>query len=127
MSKAAVSVFVFGIYLYVVGTLLVTVPNRFLGLSGLLPTHEVWVRVAGVLVLCIATYYTLAARAGMRDFLCWTVPVRGAVMVFFTAFVVLRLVGVPFLVFGGVDLAGAVWTALALRADARGTAVHAGR
>ena len=127
MSKAAVSVFVFGIYLYAVGALLVAAPNRFLGLSGLPPTSEVWVRVVGVLVLCLATYYTLAARAGLRAFLAWTVPVRAAVVVFFAAFVVLRLVGPQFLVFGVVDLLGAGWTALALRADVRETAVHAGR
>jgi hypothetical protein len=127
MSKAAVSVFVFGIYLYVVGALLVVVPNHFLRLSGMPPTNEVWIRVAGVLVLCIATYYTLAARAGMREFLRWTVPVRVAVMVFFTSFVVLRLAGPPLLAFGVVDLACAVWTALALRADAHATAAPIGR
>ena len=127
MSRAAVSVFVFGIYLLVVGALLVSVPNAFLGLSGLPPTTEVWVRVVGVLVLCLGTYYTLAARAGIRDFLRWTVPVRAGVMVFFTVFVVLRLVAPPLLVFGAVDLAGAVWTALALRADTLGPAARAGR
>ena len=127
MSRAAVSVFAFGIYLYVVGALLVTVPNRFLGLSGLPPTNEVWVRVVGVLVLCIATYYTLAARAGLRAFLVWTVPVRAAVMASFAMFVGLGLVAPPLLVFGAADLVGAAWTALALRADSRGGAAGAGR
>jgi hypothetical protein len=127
MSRAAVSVFVFGIYLYVVGALLVAVPNHFLRLSLMPPTSEVWIRVVGVLVLCIATYYTLAARAGMREFLRWTVAVRAAVMVFFSAFVLLRLAAPPLALFGVVDFAGAVWTALALRADGRGSAVRAGR
>jgi len=124
MSKGAVSVFVFGVYLFVVGALLVTVPNTFLGLSRLPPTDDVWTRVVGVLVLCLAAYYTLAARAGIREFCRWTVFVRVGVTAFFTAFVALRLVAPPFLVFGAVDLAGAVWTALALRDDARRAAAH---
>ena len=127
MSRAAFSVFVFGIYLYLVGALLVAVPNQFLRLSLMPPTNEVWIRVVGVLVLCLAAYYTMAARAGMREFMRWTVVVRAAVMVFFTAFVALRLAAPPLALFGAVDLAGAVWTALALRADARGAAVGVGR
>lgn len=119
MKKGAFSVFVFGIYLAAVGVLLVAVPNTFLGLAGLPPTGEVWIRVVGVLVLCLATYYSLAARAGITAFLRWTVGVRVGVTVFFTAFVALRLVAAPFVVFGVVDLAGAVWTTLALRADGR--------
>jgi hypothetical protein len=127
MSRAAVSVFVFGIYLYVVGALLVAVPNVFLRLSSMPPTNEVWIRVVGVLVLCIATYYALAARAGLRPFLLWTVPVRTAVMVFFAMFVAFGLVAAPLLLFGAVDFAGAAWTAMALRADSHGSAARAGR
>jgi hypothetical protein len=127
MSRAAVSVFVFGIYLYVVGALLAAVPNAFLRLSLMPPTNEVWIRVAGVLVLCIATYYTLAARAGVREFMRWTVAVRTAVMLFFAAFVLLRLAAPPLALFGVVDFAGALWTALALRADAGGSAARAHR
>jgi hypothetical protein len=119
MKKGAFSVFVFGIYLAAVGLLLVAVPNTFLGVAGLPPTGEVWIRVVGVLVLCLATYYTLAARAGITAFLRWTVGVRVGVTAFFAVFVALRLVASPFLVFAAVDLLGAVWTALALRADAR--------
>ena len=118
MSRASLSVFAFGVYLLFVGVLLVLVPNWFLGLAGLPATGEVWIRVVGVLVLCLATYYTLAARAGLTSFLRWTVGVRVMVTVLFTAFVVLRLVAAPFLVFGAIDLVGAVWTALALRAEA---------
>jgi hypothetical protein len=118
MGRGAFSVFVFGIYLFAVGVSLVVVPNAFLGVAGLPPTGEVWIRVVGVLVLCIATYYTLAARAGITAFLRWTVGVRVGVTVLFTAFVALRLVAAPLLVFAVIDLAGAVWTALALRADA---------
>ena len=127
MSKAAVSVFAFGIYLYLVGALLVAVPNHFLRLSFMPPTNEVWIRVVGVLVLCIATYYTLAARAGFRGFLRWTVVVRVAVMVFFSSFVLLRLAPPPLALFGVVDFAGALWTALALRAAARASAARASR
>lgn len=115
MSKAARSVFVFGVYLYVVGTALLLVPNAFLALNRMAPAQDVWIRVVGILVLCLAFYYTQAARAGLAEFFRFTVPVRAAVCLAFLALVVLRLAEPPLALFGLVDLAGGVWTGLALR------------
>jgi hypothetical protein len=51
MSKSALSVFVFGLYLLVVGIVMLVVPNFLLGLFSIPSTTEVWIRVAGMLVL----------------------------------------------------------------------------
>jgi hypothetical protein len=117
MSRAARSVYVFGFYMAVLGVALVATPNLLLALNGLPATSEVWIRVVGVLVLCLAVYYLLAARHELTEFFRWTVFVRASVMVFFAAFVVLGFVRPVFVVFGVVDLAAATWTALALRSD----------
>jgi hypothetical protein len=115
MSKVGRSVLVFGIYLTFLGAILIVVPNLLLGVFGLPATGEVWIRVVGMLVLCLAFYYIQAARRGLADFFRWTVYVRCFVFVSLVTFAVLRLAQPPLALFGVVDLLGATWTALALR------------
>jgi hypothetical protein len=115
MSNSARSVFVFGLYLLVLGTVLLVAPNFLLGMFSLPSTTDVWVHVVGMLILFLGFYYTQAARKEMTDFFRWTVYVRPTVIVFFATFVLLGLASPPLILFGVVDLLGAIWTALALR------------
>jgi len=117
MSKGAKSLFVFGIYMVVLGITLLVVPNVLLTLFGLPATTEVWIRVVGMLVCLLAVYYIQAARNELTAFFRWTVYTRGSVIVFFIVFVVLGLVKPALILFGGVDLLGAIWTGLALRSS----------
>ena len=68
MSKSARSVLVFGVYLVLLGLVLIAVPNVLLGAFGLALTTEVWVRVVGMLVLCLAFYYIQAATHELTSF-----------------------------------------------------------
>ena len=115
LSAPAKSVLVFGIYLLLLGALLVVAPNVVLGLFRIAPTTEVWIRVVGMLVLVLGAYYALAAIAEVRAFMRWTVPIRLCVLLFFAAFVVTGLAPSVLIAFGLVDVAGAAWTAWALR------------
>jgi hypothetical protein len=115
MSKSARSVFVFGLYLGVLGIALLVVPNVLLGMFFLPSTTEVWVRVVGMLVLFLGFYYTLAARKELTDFVRWTLYPRSTVILFFTTFVLLDYAKPPLILFGVVDVLGVIWTALALR------------
>jgi hypothetical protein len=115
MSKAAKSVLVFGIYLIVIGLGFLLIPNTMLGLFGIPATTEPWIRVVAMLLLILAYYYIQAARKELTDFLRLTVYGRASVIVFFIAFVVLGLAEPVLIGFGVVDLAAAIWTALALR------------
>lgn len=47
----------------------------------------------------------------------WPVPARASVMIFFAGFVVLGFAEPMLILFGVVDLLGAAWTGLALRAS----------
>lgn len=116
MTKAAFSVLVFSVYLYVLGAVLVVVPNLLLGLFRIPESHEVWIRVVGMLVLIIGLYYTVAARHQLTPMLRATVVGRLAVLVFFIAFVLLDLAPPVLILFGVVDAAAAPWTWSALRA-----------
>jgi uncharacterized membrane protein len=117
MSKSARSVLIFGLYLVVLGITLLVVPNFLLGIFFLPSTTEVWIRVVGMLILILGFYYTQAARKELTDFFQWTVTVRVSTILFFTAFVLLGFAGSALILFGVVDLLGALWTGLALRSS----------
>jgi hypothetical protein len=121
MSDAAKTVRAFGYYMLGLGGVLVVAPNLVLTTVGLAPTEEVWLRVVGMLLLFMAGYYFLAARAEWTQFFRASVWFRSLVILFFAAFVVLGLVKPVLLAFAVVDLLAALWTASALRhADSRG-------
>lgn len=117
MSNSARSVFVFGLYLVVLGIVLLVVPNVLLGMFSLPSTTEVWIRVVGMLLLFLGFYYIQAARNEMADFFQWTVYVRPTVILFFAAFVLLGFASPFLLLFGVMDILGAIWTGLALRSS----------
>jgi hypothetical protein len=117
MSKSAISVFVFGIYLVVIGLGFLLIPNTVLGLFGLPTTTEPWIRVVAMLLLILSYYYIQTARNEDKAFFRFTVHGRASVIVFFVAFVLLKIAPLTLLLFGVVDLLAAIWTALALRSE----------
>lgn len=119
MSKPALTVKVFGIYLLVLGVSLTVQPNLLLSMFGIAPTTEVWIRVLGVVVFNIGIYYWYAAQSEAKPFFQASVYARTLVLVAFTVFAVLGLASPTLVLFGVVDFAGAVWTQMALRADQR--------
>jgi hypothetical protein len=119
MSTVARSLVVFGWYLVGFGVLLVLAPNLVLSVFGLPPTDEVWIRVVGVLVLIIAYFNIRMGRADFRPYARLTVHARTAVLVFFVMFVLAGLAKPVVILVGAIDLAGALWTAEALRRDSR--------
>jgi hypothetical protein len=120
MSRSAASGYAFGIYALVLGASVVAAPNAVIGLVGLAPTSEVWLRVAGVLAAAIGYYYLRACAAEDRSFLRGSVHGRLGTALAFGAFVALRLAPWQLLLFAAVDLPTAIWTAWALRSDERG-------
>jgi hypothetical protein len=117
MSQAAKSLFVFGIYLCGLGLILLFVPNLILQVFGVPTTNEVWIRINGMFVLCLSFYYVQAARSELTIFIRWTVWTRLAVIIYFTAFVLLVSAPKALLLFGLIDLLSAIWTWLALKKD----------
>jgi hypothetical protein len=117
MSQAAKSLLVFGIYLCGLGLILLLVPNLILRVFGVPTTNEVWIRINGMLVICLSFYYVQAARSELTSFIRWTVWARVAVIFYFVAFVLLVAAPKALLLFGVIDLVAAVWTWLALKKD----------
>ena len=118
MSRAAKSLFVFGLYLCGLGIFLLFSPNLLLRFFDAPQTNEVWIRINGMFIICLAFFYIQAARHELTRFIRWTVPARVAVIFYLTAFVILLDAPRALILFGLVDLLSAVWTFIALRSDA---------
>jgi hypothetical protein len=118
MSRAALSITVWGVYMIVAGLGFLLLPNTILPLIGFPTTAEVWIRVAGLLVVILGAYYFYFARNEVVPFFRVTIPGRVAFAVGVAALVGLGLSGPSLLLFGVLDLVGAIWTWWALRATA---------
>ncbi len=117
MSKSARSVFVFGLYCAILGIILIAVPNLLLQAISRQSTTEVWIRVIGMFLIYLGFYYTQTARKEMTSFFRLTVYTRSTVIFFFVAFVLFGFAGPQLIMFGVIDLLGAIWTGLALRIE----------
>ena len=107
---------VFGVYLASSGTGFFLAPGLILPLLGLPAATDGWIRIVGILTAILGMYFLYCAAPEQRRFFQATVIAR---LMFFTGVLALVVLGLapPLLVlFGLVDLAGAAWTALALRA-----------
>ena len=115
MSKAAISVFVFGCYILINAVILLTAPNLMLSGLGLEPTREPWLRLLGLMTLALSVYYIQAAREELVAFFRLTMWGRLVILVGTVALAGVGLVPPVIVIFGVIDAAGAVWTAFALR------------
>jgi hypothetical protein len=115
MTPAAKSIYYFGFYLYLVGATLIFIPNLFLSTLGIPETNEVWIRVLGVIVSLIGFYYHQAGAKNISAFIPLTIPTRITVFISFIVFVLLKMASPILIGIGGIDLAGAIWTFMALK------------
>lgn len=115
MTSPAFTVRCFGVYLLLLGAVLLVLPNTLLALFHVATTSEVWIRVVGMLVVFLGYYYVRAASAGLSTFFSWTVPVRLSVLAFFGIFVAVGVAPATLLLFAVADAAGALWTWAAIR------------
>lgn len=115
MSRAARSVYVFGIYLLVLGGILIGSPNTLLRVFRLPSTTEPWIHVLGVVVMAIGILYVACARTAQTGFFRATVTARLFVLASFVAFATMQIAPPVLIAFGLVDAAAALWTHLSLR------------
>ncbi len=100
----------FSYYLFVLAAVLMFVPNMMLSVFQIAETNEVWIRVVGVLVACIAVYYHEMSKLNSLPFLRLTVGVRIFVFAAFTGLWLAGVGPVQLILFGVVDALAAFWT-----------------
>ena len=115
MSKAAISVFIFGIYIFFVGLWTLTAQNVIMPILWLPVWEDHWVYIAWIFTLGLSYFYICSAKQENTDF--FQLSVYGRIW-FFSAIVVLIIFNiVPFMMLpiAVIDLAGALWTHFSLK------------
>ena len=97
--------------------MLLLAPNLLLEAFGIEKTNEVWIRVDGVLMLAISIYYMITAKHEFTALIKATAYIRLTIIIFFTAFVSLKMVSPSILIIGIIDFIGAIWTILMLKKE----------
>lgn len=117
MGSASFSIKVFGVYAMLTGLNLMIAPNLLLSTLGIPLTSEPWLRVVGVLGFVIGYYYWACGVANATAF--FKATLIGRTLGFFLPILLIFVAGAPWqlALFGLIDLAGAAWTAAALKAE----------
>ncbi|MEM8743457.1 MAG: hypothetical protein AAGF14_02355 [Pseudomonadota bacterium] len=119
MTRAQLSVYMFGLYLISGICLpLLIIPDFALGMFGISAGDGMWVRYVGVLAGVIGAFYIAAVLTRTDIMLGWTVPARYVTATFLCAMVVLGKVGLALLLFAAFDALTASITWIAIKADA---------
>jgi hypothetical protein len=115
MSRAAKSIFTWGILMLIFGTCYLFVPNILLSFCGLPQTIEAWIRVVGLLIAILGGYYLYCARH--NDVIFFRATVTGRIMfaLGLSALVAFGFSKPILLVLGTIDTFGAIWTWQLLR------------
>jgi choline-glycine betaine transporter len=108
-------------YVLLLGIGLLLIPNVIFSLFGIDDTDEVWIRIAGLLLIGYGAYYWTALQAGFTALIRMSVWVRWGIVV---GLIVLAFTVGPWqlVLFASVDLLGGLWTHLALKSESAAAA-----
>ncbi|MFX1275680.1 MAG: hypothetical protein ACFFBP_07015 [Promethearchaeota archaeon] len=117
-SQAAITVFPFGIYLMILGTIIAIHPALLLSLAGI-EHFDVIARLMGMLTVICGYFYTRCALEGikMQKFFWFTTHTRSVQIIVVVLFIIFAEGNLLLLGFSIVDLAACIWTIFALRKD----------
>jgi hypothetical protein len=115
MRSASLSIKVFGVYAMITGLGLFLAPALVLSPLGFEAPTEIWVRVLGAMAVALGYYYWACGAAGAEAFFRASVPGRFTFATLCTLLVLFFSAPAQLLLFGAIDAAGALWTAMALR------------
>ena len=120
MSRAGRSFFWFGFWVLGCGLTLALFPAIMMRVAAITASSDIMLRVFGTVLVYMAVYYFVAGRRkGFEALYKASVFTRFSAPVFVGIFVFLTKASPLILAFTAVDALGALWTALALRADRR--------
>lgn len=124
MSRAAWSILLFGLYMAGQGLLLFFVPDLLLGVLGIDPALDGWVRVVGIALMVLSVYYVWAAQSMLVPFFVMTIPTRIAQFFAFLWLVANGHLSAIVIGTAAIEALAALWTWWALRIDWGKTAAN---
>lgn len=117
MTNVVTTIRFFGLYLLLVGAVLIGYPHLLGVLLSIPIDAEPWLRPLGVALLALSYYYFRAAGANNRAFFGWSVEVRVGQFVLFVILVAIGLITPLILFVSAFEFATAVWTWFALKQE----------
>lgn len=114
-SNRHLSLIVQSVYVILTGLQLIFVPNMLLGMFGFDETSEIWIKVLGVVILPLSFVYYAISKQGSSDVVQSTVWSRLFVGIGFTLLALTGQAKMSLLLFGGIDVATAIWTWMELK------------
>lgn len=119
MSNASKSMLGCGIYLLVIGILVLFFPEFVLAGIGVYTLPDIMSRMCGMIFLIFSYIYirTGIKDEGMEFFYLITAQERCTLPIFLTTFYILGFANWTIVVFGFIDLGFGLWTLIALRVD----------
>jgi len=119
-GRAGRSFFWFGFWVLGCGLTLALFPSIMMRLADITASTDIMLRVFGTVLVYMAIYYFVAGRRkGFESLYRVSVYTRFSAPVVVGAFVLILKASPLIFIFTAVDALGALWTALALRADRR--------
>lgn len=115
LNRVDLSVFVFGCYSLLMGTVLLFVPNIVLPWFGIAASEESWLYLLGFVLMCSSYYYIRSALKHNTDFARYTVHTRFAASLVVAFLLTTGKADWHFMSFGIVDGLGGLWTYIELK------------
>lgn len=115
MDKASRSIWIFGWYSLLMGSVLLFIPGTILPLLKLPYEGGAWIHLLGFVLTCSSYYYLRAAKKGNLDFALATVHTRLAAPIVVIGLYISDQADWHFLSFGLIDGFGGLWTLFELK------------
>ncbi|MEM7298273.1 MAG: hypothetical protein AAF391_08415 [Bacteroidota bacterium] len=115
MTKAARTIWFFGIYLIVEGLFLLVAPSSVLEAIGLPSPDSVWRVILGFVVAILGYYYVRNAKENLTPFFGFTVQIRILQFVFFLWLYLFERGTLALVAFSLIELMAGLWTYSALK------------
>ncbi len=114
MDAPTLSIFFWGIYVFIIGILLLVFPNKTLALFGHEKPKDHWIRVVGIIAFSLGYFYLNSAINEVYSFYWASIYARIAGLIGFSGLVVFKMAKPKIILFGVIDLFGAIWTFITL-------------
>jgi hypothetical protein len=114
MKQIAFSIRLYSFYMMGMGLCLLFIPNQIIGIFGFAPSHDMWIRMLGMLSVVAGGYYFYCSYFDVLPFFRITVVGRYMFAAGEVLFVLLDFAPLPLLLFAVVEGVGAAFTHYAL-------------
>ncbi len=114
MDSVTLSIFIWGIYVTIIGVLLLFIPSKTLSLFGHEKPKDHWIRVVGIIALSLGYFYLNSAQNEVYSFYWASIYARIVGLIGFSGLVVFKIAKPKIILFGLIDAIGASWTLLTL-------------